>query len=167
MIESGVTGPMLAIQRNFTLARRHSGPNNPHPQANKNSRQTSRLLLDTPLSSSMLFANSTRHSVTSRIQRNSRLLRNLTFSTRHLNATLQKCNLVEKFNTSSHLEFRSGALEYSNRWKIPPGPNARPKVRPKSVTYISGTDCYPCLRAGPSIGRTRDSDSRVVFARRI
>src|ERR1700691_4627899 len=107
MIESRVTGPgtgpvtypMPATQRNFQLARRHSGANNPYPETNKNPRQKSRFLLDTQLSSSLIPSNSTRHSVTSRIGRNSRFLSYLTFSTRHLNATLEKCNLVEKFNT--------------------------------------------------------------------
>jgi hypothetical protein len=42
---------------------------------------------------------STRHSVTSRIDLNSRALSHLTFSTRHLNATLEKRENVEKFNT--------------------------------------------------------------------
>ena len=55
-------------------------------------------LLDTSLSSSVIFKNSTRHSVTSRIQRNSRRLSYLIFSTRHLNATLEKRKTVEKFN---------------------------------------------------------------------
>src|SRR6202046_3666975 len=103
MIESGVTGPvtypMIAAQRNFTPARRRSGTNNPHPETNKNPRQKSQFLLDTPLSSSLIPSNSTRHSVTSRIQRNSRFLSYLVFSTRHLNATLEKRNFVEKFNT--------------------------------------------------------------------
>jgi hypothetical protein len=41
------------------------------------------------LSSSPNFARSTRHSVTSRIHSNCRLLSHLIFSTRHLNATLE------------------------------------------------------------------------------
>src|ERR1700735_2989529 len=98
MIESHVTGPMtgptIAAQRNFNLARHRPG-------ANKGVRRKPALLLDTRLSSSPLFANSTRHSVTSRIERNSRLLCYLTFSTRHLNATLEKRSFVEKFNTRS------------------------------------------------------------------
>src|SRR6202046_3470655 len=60
-----------------------------------------RLLLDTSLSSSPIPDDPTRHSVTSRIERNSRLLCYLTFSTRHLNATLEKRENVEKFNTRS------------------------------------------------------------------
>ena len=96
MIESHVTGPAtcptIAAQRNFQLARQHSG-------ANKGSRQKPPFLLDTRLSSSPFSLNSTRHSVTSRIASNSRLLCYLIFSTRHLNATLEKRNLVEKFNT--------------------------------------------------------------------
>jgi hypothetical protein len=47
-------------------------------------------LLDTSLSSSPISNNSTRHSVTSRIHRNSPVPRYLTFSTRHLNATPEK-----------------------------------------------------------------------------
>jgi hypothetical protein len=69
---------MLDAQRNFQLARHRPG-------ANKGGRQKPQFLLDTQLSS--------------RIQRNSRLLCYLIFSTRHLNATLEKRNLVEKFNT--------------------------------------------------------------------
>src|SRR6202046_1640260 len=57
-----------------------------------------RFLLDTSLSSSPFLANSTRHSVTSRIEPNSRPLSYLIFSTRHLNATLEKRKNVEKFN---------------------------------------------------------------------
>jgi hypothetical protein len=94
MLESHVTCPMIDAQRNIKLARQHRG-------ANKVGRRKPALLLDTQLSSSPLLANSTRHSVTSRIQRNSRPLCYLTFSTRHLNATLEKRNLVEKFNSSS------------------------------------------------------------------
>src|ERR1700734_1645590 len=58
-----------------------------------------RFLLDTSLSSSQFLANSTRHSVTSRIAPNSRPLSYLIFSTRHLNATLENRKNVEKFNT--------------------------------------------------------------------
>jgi hypothetical protein len=106
MIESGVIGPMtgptIAAQRRFAaLARRHSGANHRHTGTTKRGRRKPALLLDTPLSSSPLFANSTRHSVTSRIECNSRLLCYLTFSTRHLNATLEKRSSVEKFNTPS------------------------------------------------------------------
>jgi RND family efflux transporter MFP subunit len=57
------------------------------------------LLLDTSLSSTPHFAVSTRHSVTSRIERNSRAFCYLIFSTRHLNATLEKHENVEKFIT--------------------------------------------------------------------
>src|ERR1700735_645741 len=99
MIESHVIGRTIAAQRNFQLVRGPSGPNNPHPITNKKSRQKSRFLLDTSLSSSSFLANSTRHSVTSRIAPNSRLLSHLIFSTRHLNATLEKRKNVEKVNT--------------------------------------------------------------------
>jgi hypothetical protein len=51
------------------------------------------------LSNTPHFAVSTRHSVTSRIQRNSRAFCYLIFSTRHLNATLEKHKYVEKFTT--------------------------------------------------------------------
>jgi hypothetical protein len=87
-----MTRPAMALQRNTKLARPHSG-------TNKSSRRSSVLLLDTRLSNSPDFANSTRHSVTSRIAPNSRLLCYLIFPTRHLNATPEKRNFVEKFNT--------------------------------------------------------------------
>src|ERR1700684_2983769 len=64
------------------------------------------LLLDTSLSSTLISNDSTRHSVTSRIHRNSRLLSDLIFSTRHLNATLEKRHHVEKFNTCPSLLIR-------------------------------------------------------------
>src|ERR1700735_4115223 len=57
-----------------------------------------RFLLDTSLSSSPISNDSTRHSVTSRIDRNSRPLCYLIFSTRQLNATLEKRKNAEKFN---------------------------------------------------------------------
>jgi hypothetical protein len=102
MIESHVTGPATgaktAAPQNFELARHR-------PRANKGSRRKSALRLDTRLSSSSVLANSTRHSVTSRIQRNSRFLNYLIFSTRHLNATLVKRTFVEKFNTSLRSDF--------------------------------------------------------------
>src|ERR1700735_5697622 len=66
-------------------------------------------LLDTSLSSTLISNDSTRHSVTSRIQRNSRLLSDLVFSTRHLNATLEKRKTVEKFNTCPSLLIRRSA----------------------------------------------------------
>src|SRR6202034_3090150 len=62
-------------------------------------------LLDTSLSSTPISNDSTRHSVTSRIERNSRFLNYLIFSTRHLNATLVKRTFVEKFNTSLRSDF--------------------------------------------------------------
>src|ERR1700735_5426742 len=149
-----VTGPMLAAQRNIRPARHRPG-------ANKGGRREPSLLLDIPLSSNSALANSTRHSVTSRIQRNSRLLCYLTFSTRHLNATLEKCNLVEKFNTYLHLTFaylRSWNFDLEtrvlNRSKNPTSPN----VCPKSVTQVIGTKCYPCLHAGPKKVGVSDGD---------
>jgi hypothetical protein len=57
-----------------------------------------RFLLDTSLSSTPISNDSTRHSVTSRIEPNSRPLSYLIFSTRHLNATPEKRTNVEKFN---------------------------------------------------------------------
>src|ERR1700735_705663 len=92
MTESNMMRPATASQRNTKLARLHSG-------ANKGGREKSTVLVDTSLSSSALSTNSTRHSVTSRIKRNSRRLSHLIFSTRHLNATPENRNLVEKFNT--------------------------------------------------------------------
>jgi hypothetical protein len=67
-----------------------------------------RFLLDTSLSSSPLFANSSRHSVTSRIEPNSHFLNDLIFSTRHLNETPQKRQNVEKFNIRLRLFFAFG-----------------------------------------------------------
>src|ERR1700735_5494670 len=92
MMESAKSGSGMVAQRNAKRARSHPG-------TNKRGRQKSRLLLDTRLSSIPFLANSTRHSVTSRIERNSRSLYDLIFSTRHLNATLEKRYNVEKFNT--------------------------------------------------------------------
>ena len=91
MTESNMTGPMIAAQRISKLARQPGG-------TNKRPRQKSAFLLDTRLSSSPLPTNSTRHSVTSRIGLNFRPLSYLIFSTRHLNATLENRNNVEKFN---------------------------------------------------------------------
>jgi hypothetical protein len=158
MIESGVTGPMtgptIAAQRTFALARRHSGANNTYPETNKNRRQKSRFLVDTQLSSSLIPSNSSRHSVTSRIQCNSRFLNYLTFSSRHLNATLVKRNFVEKFNTFLHLIFALGDCDLAPRalqpLVNPHCPNARPKVRPESVTCVSDSKCYPSV--GTAIG---------------
>jgi hypothetical protein len=63
----------------------------------------------------------------------------LIFSTRHLNATLEKCNLVEKFNTFLRSDF-DGSLESLNHLKIRPAPKFAPKALPMSqVLYISGT----------------------------
>jgi hypothetical protein len=145
---------MIAAQRNFQLARPHSGANNPHPGTNKRSRRKPPFLLDTPLSSSPVLANSTRHSVTSRIQRNPRFLSYLIFSTRHLNATLEKRNFVEKFNTF----FAHGSFDLEPRALVEPraidplenapGPNARPEICPKRVAHAPGTKSR--LRTGPS-----------------
>jgi hypothetical protein len=130
----------MALQRNRKLAR-------PRLTANKGSRQKSAVLLDTRLSSSPFLANSTRHSVTSRIQRNSLLPCYLTFSTRHLNATLVKRNLVEKFNTS----FRSWNFDLQTRvlepLENPPGPKVLPMSPVQSVTNVSGLD--PRKLVGP------------------
>jgi hypothetical protein len=67
-------------------------------------------LVDTSLSSTPISNNSSRHSVTSRIQRNSRLLNYLNFSSRHLNATLVNRKSVEKFNTRLRFLFDTGNL---------------------------------------------------------
>jgi len=130
MIGSGVTGPTIASQRKIKLASQHPG-------ANKGGRRKPSFLLDTQLSSSRISANSTRHSVTSRIQRNSRPLSDLIFSTRHLNATPVKRNFVEKFNTFLHLifaylrsrKFRCGAE--SVHPKVSPAQTPAPKFAPK------------------------------------
>jgi serine/threonine protein kinase/Flp pilus assembly protein TadD len=70
--------------------------------------------------------------VTSRIHRNSRLLSYLVFSTRHLNATLEKRKTAEKFNTCPSLLIRR---DFSKRFGIKPlrfpaliAPRARAKV---------------------------------------
>jgi hypothetical protein len=73
---------------------------------NKPSRISGRFLLDTPLSSSLISSASTRHSVTSRIECNYRFVSHLTFSSRHLIATLEKRKNVEKFNTWRSLPAR-------------------------------------------------------------
>src|ERR1700735_477434 len=111
MTESNMMRPATASQRNTKLARLHSG-------ANKGGREKSTVLVDTSLSSSALSTNSTRHSVTSRINRNSCLLCYLIFSTRHLNATLENRNFVEKFNTRLRFFAASDSLSKS---KIAPG----------------------------------------------
>jgi hypothetical protein len=92
MTDSNMTGPMMAAQRNSNLVGIHSG-------ATKYPRQQSARLVDTSLSSSALSTNSTRHSVTSRIDSNSRPFSYLIFSSRHLNATPENRTNVEKFNT--------------------------------------------------------------------
>ena len=75
----------------------------------------SRFLLDTSLSSSPISHDSTRHSVTSRIPHNSRAFCHLIFSTRHLNATLEKRNNVEKFNIRLRFFAASRAFPFSLR----------------------------------------------------
>ena len=65
-------------------------------------------LLDTSLSTTPISSDSTRHSVTSRIDPNSRPLSYLIFSTRHLNATPEKRQNVEKFNIWLRLFFAFG-----------------------------------------------------------
>jgi hypothetical protein len=87
---------MVAAQRNSKPARQHFG-------RNKRNQKRPAFLVDTSLSSSALSTNSSRHSVTSRIARNSRLLSYLIFSSRHLNATPVNRNSVEKFNTRLRL----------------------------------------------------------------
>ena len=104
MKEPALVGLATALQRSAKVARRRRG-------ANKGSRRKSARLLDTLVSSSPLLANSTRHSVTSRIERNSCLLRHLIFSTRHLNATLEKRKNAEKFNTRPSLLIRHDFLK--------------------------------------------------------
>ena len=100
-----------------------------------------RFPLDTSLSSSVISNNSTRHSVTSRIQRNSRFLSNLIFSSRHLNATLEKRKTVEKFNTCPSLLIRHDSLKliatatYNPR-KLPAAAVVPPRdARPAHATH--------------------------------
>src|SRR6202046_5908339 len=100
------SGPVAVAQRNTTLMRHHSGASkHGHPHAG--------FLLDTSLSSSQFSLNSTRHSVTSRIQRNSRAFCYLIFSTRHLNATPEKRGNSEKFNI--RLRFSAASPVKANR----------------------------------------------------
>src|ERR1700735_5601928 len=129
MTESNMTGPMIAAQRNSKLARQPGG-------TNKRPRQKSPFLLDTRLSSSLDFANSTRHSVTSRIEPKLRLLSYLIFSTRHLNATPENRNFAEKFNTWLRFFAASHSL-------------AKPEIAPRnersphpSNNTFSRTLCY-------------------------
>jgi hypothetical protein len=105
MTESGKRRRTMVTQRNTNLACLHS-------ETNKKPHHKSSFLLDTSLSTSPIPANSTRHSVTSRIDRNSRFLCYLIFSTRHLNATLVKRNFVEKFNTC--LRFFAASHSFAN-----------------------------------------------------
>ena len=81
------------------------------PSSRERTQIRGRFLLGTSLSSSVTSNNSTRHSVTSRIDRNSPALRYLTFSTRHLNATLEKRKNAEKFNTRPSLLIRHDFLK--------------------------------------------------------
>src|ERR1700735_2233605 len=89
------------------------------------------------LSSTADFAISTRHSVTSRIHRNSRAFCSLTFSTRHLNATLENRETVEKFTTSPSL-FR----RFPPRWSPCPAGRRGPASR-----------CGPASRRGRPLVR--------------
>jgi len=131
-----MTGPMIATQQNTIFARQHPG-------ANKSNRHKSALLLDTRLSSSLLLPNSTRHSVTSRIEHNSRLLSHLIFSTRHLNATPEKRNFAGKFNTYVRLFAASRSL-------------AKPKIAPPQLQPQRRTsDAKACPHAFLNSTRSR------------
>src|ERR1700734_2258597 len=77
-----------------------------------------RFLLDTSLSSTPNSNASTRHSVTSRIDCNSRAFCYLIFSTRHLNATLENRNNVENFNTRLRFLAAPDASCKSTKWKV-------------------------------------------------
>src|ERR1700735_2454319 len=125
MPEPAMTHPAAAPQPNTKLAR-------PHPGTDKGSRKKSAVLLDTQLSSSLIPSDSTRHSVTSRIGRNSRLLCDLIFSTRHLNATLVKRTFVEKFNTCLRFFAASDSLSES---KIAPRDARNELRRDRSNTF--------------------------------
>jgi len=68
------------------------------------------------LSSSRILKNSTRHSVTSRIERNSRTLSDLFFSTRHLNATPEKTPTCSKIQ---HLPSPFQRFRFVRRYEAP------------------------------------------------
>src|ERR1700735_1836135 len=85
-------------------------PSNGSSSAAERTQIHGRFLLDTSLSSILILNASTRHSVTSRIHRNSRVLSYLIFSTRHLNATLEKHEFVEKFNICVRFFAASGSF---------------------------------------------------------
>jgi hypothetical protein len=84
------------------------------------------------LSSRLHFAVSTRHSVTSRIHRNSRAFCYLIFSTRHLNATLENREIGEKFTTSPSLFCR-----------FPPRLSPRPRWSPWPRLSLQKDACGP------------------------
>jgi hypothetical protein len=130
-----MTAPTTVTPQNTTLAR-------PHPHATKKPLPSLRVLLDTPLSSTPDFSNSTRHSVTSRIAPNSRPLSHLIFSTRHLNATPENRINVEKFNTRLRFFAASHSLA---KPKIAPL-NERSR-HPSSSTFSPGLPHRPL--AGP------------------
>jgi hypothetical protein len=95
----------------------------------------SHFLLDTSLSTSPISKNSTRHSVTSRIHRNSRPLSYLIFSTRQLNATPEKRKNVEKFNTRFRFFAASGSFP---KMEISPHLTARKNSHDRSRTTRVG-----------------------------
>jgi hypothetical protein len=140
MTESGKRGRAMVTQRNTNLACLHS-------ETNKKPHHKSSFLLDTSLSTSPLPANSTRHSVTGRIDRNSRLLCYLIFSTRHLNATLVKRNFVEKFNTC--VRFFAASRSFS-----------KPKIGPRNRV----TNDHTPFRDGRINTRSSHSDTRPPIA---
>src|SRR6202044_1491062 len=105
-----------------------------------------RFLLDTSLSSSPFLANSTRHSVTSRIECNSRAFCHLIFSTRHLNATLEKRTNVEKFNTRLRFLVAPDPSCKPTKWK------AEKSRRERSATCREQQDkSNSCFRSGDDL----------------
>jgi hypothetical protein len=96
------------------------------------------------LSSSCILHNSTRHSVTSRIERNSRPLSDLNFSTRHLNATpentptwlkiqhppspFQRFRLVSRYGTAYETPLRIHCCVTKTRAREP-RPGSREPLR--------------------------------------
>jgi hypothetical protein len=97
------------------------------------------------LSSRPISANSTRHSVTSRIEDNCRLLSDLIFSTRHLNATLQNtptclkiqhsCSPFQRFRFLIHYET---PLRTRCRGSVTRAREPRPGLR-EPLRFL----CYP------------------------
>jgi hypothetical protein len=106
----------------------------------------SRFLLDTSLSSSPFLANSTRHSVTSRIECNSRAFCHLIFSTRHLNATLENHNNVEKFNTRLRFLVAPDPSCKPTKWKV-----EKPRSEGSATCRKQQDTSNGCFRSGDDL----------------